>query len=238
MTLLDNAYSDCVLTPINYFPNNEWKPPTPSTTLAKCMDRVKLPLVKKQSDYQLNDPARDTRAQRYQDNTFFHTDTLAFNHTYEIGRFIAGPCELGIVKTAWTYAGFRNISDPGHIAQPQKWDPFTSLRPIGGASGTGIVYSLRLTQGTFQPLPPAFSGLTTDVTGYGFAELPRWIDNRFSWAEQENNVFFLVPANHALRLYCSLYGSVDDIAEIGGRLKGYTQPINVLPDAWNVHHGW
>lgn len=178
---------------------------------------------------QLDDPARDTRAQMYQDKTW-NWGRLSVGNAYELARFISAPDETGIVKLIWTSV----IADDGTGAitlwDPQ--DPFAHWR-----AGAQIRWHLRLFQGTFQPIGPVWSGPVAQMPGHAFPPLPRWPDLRFLWGRTQATVFHLVPQDFALRLFAEVVNDTN-LLELGGRLVGYTQPVDTKPAGYNVRYGW
>ena len=179
---------------------------------------------------QLDDPARDTRAQLYQDKTWNWGARFNVGWSYELARFVCSPDQSGIVKLCWTSV----IADDGaggiKLWDPQ--DPFAHWR-----AGAQIRWHLRLYQGTFQPIGPVWSGPVLEMPGQAFPPLHRWTDLRFLWGRTQAMVFHLIPANFALRLFAEVVMDTD-LLELGGRLVGYTQPIDTKPAGYNARYGW
>lgn len=188
---------------------------------------------------QLDDPGRDTRRVLYQDSCYLWTEAQVapwgLNTGYEIARFKAAPDEVGIVKSVSTYLGV----EPNEGGDPLVWDPYDPLTlQHNGVNG---YFLLRLYQNTFRPMPPVDAGIPAAlIPGYSFPELSRWDDYRFCWGRNNTEVFFIVPSNHALRLY--FVPVLIDISlllkEVMGRLVGFTQPIDTIPAAKNVVYAW
>lgn len=183
---------------------------------------------------QLNDPARDTRAQLYQDVGFEWADRYAItaDRVYEVARFQAAPDEVGVVKYCGTYIEIES-PDPPYYKYLEPGDPYAV-----GRAGTVVRWILRLHQGTFQSLGPQWSGTYAGCLGYGYGPLPFWEDYRFRWGRTANDVWWLVPRDHALRLYAWIKSTSDPVLRLTGRLQGYTQPVHTLPAGYNVSHGW
>lgn len=188
---------------------------------------------------QIDEPGRDTRRINYQESSWYWDDTnrpgpWQLNGAYEIARFIAAPDEVGIVKYIGTFAGIG--PNEGGFTQLDPHDPFTMQR-----NGLNGYWLLRLYQNTFRNMPPPDAGIPAAlVAGYPFPELARWDDYRFQWGRTANETFFIVPSNHALRLYfvpVSIDGTIL-LLEVLGRLVGFTQPIDTLPAAKNVFYAW
>jgi len=186
---------------------------------------------------QFNDPGRDTRRILYQDVYYLveHDRTpILPGLSYEIARFIAAPDEVGIVKKCSTWLGA--TQPPAGVQPPDPLDPYymDRIKQIEG------FWYLRLWQNTFQPMPRPDNGIALGaVGGYGFPELPSWSDNRFQWNNNDGQVFWIVPSNHALRLYFHLIAEPDErLKEIQGRLVGFTQPIDTMPASKNVLYAW
>lgn len=238
-TALRQAWDTGVLEPLRFYPEIlGWKPPEPDPVAALLLSREPPdPTRNDRITDQLDEPARDTRAQLYQDVSWFVAQPIAANTAYEVARFVTTGNETGFVKLCWTYA---EISDgAGGILELDPRDPFAVQRALG--LGFDLRWFLRLQQGQFQKTIPApFAGLMPFVPGYGFSPLNEWRDYRYQWGRTQTNVFWLVPQYHALRLYFVLDAVAPsaDLLRIGGRLEGYTQPIDVRVTGWNVSHGF
>lgn len=189
---------------------------------------------------QFDEPARDTRRVQYQDVgwRYFTRDIgpLVVNLAYEIARFICSPDETGAVKYVGTYVGVAD--DSGDMVSMNPLDPWALEH-----AGVNGYWFLRYYQGTFQPMPPPDVGVTLpNIAGYPFPELAYWFDYRFQWGRTANETFFLVPSNHALRLYFvpTVVGTppANRITEILGRMVGFTQPVDTVPAAKNVLYAW
>lgn len=184
---------------------------------------------------QIDEPARDTRRLQYQDSTQLWTrGNFVDNRAWEIARFIVMPDEVGIVRQCETFLDIQEGSPSEHVYLDPT-DPRAHLR-----HGVNVTWFLRLYQGTFQPLPPWDNNAPpASIMGYPFPELAFWNDARFIWHGAKNEVFWLVPSNHVLRLYV-LINSVQQnvLKEIYGRLKGTTQPIRVEASFRNVCYDW
>jgi hypothetical protein len=211
-----------------------WVTPGPLGSMAKALaaqERTKH-RIDREFD-QWCEPARDTRRIQYQDVWYDLRTRLDRPGTcYEVARFIVAPDEVGIVRKVGTYAA---IFDDPDIVQLNPLDPWALQR-----AGVEGLWFVRLWQNTFGPMPAPDVGIPfAQIGGYPFPELPNWQDNRFQWGRLNSEVFWLVPSNHALRLY--FWYLIDDsniLREIGGRLVGFTQPIETLPAAKNVLYAW
>jgi hypothetical protein len=189
---------------------------------------------------QFDEPARDTRRIQYQDAgwRYFTRDlpggAITVNTAYEIARFIVAPDESGQVRHVGTYVG---VTDPatGDIQNLSPFDPWALEH-----AGVNGYWFLRLYQNTFGPMPPPDIAVPPAfVAGYPFPELPYWLDYRFQWGRDNNGTLFLIPSNHALRLYFVPTSDDDQlIKEMVGRLVGFTQPIDTLPAAKNALYAW
>jgi hypothetical protein len=197
---------------------------------------------------QLSDVARDTRAQEYQDVSFFHTraptdPVFDVNNAYEIARFVSKGQSVGVVNLLWTYAEVMDDPQTQTLKEPRWWDPFTVQRNLGLVNS--LYWFVRLYQSTsIQPYIPApYVGPYREAPGYGIAELADWQDYRFMWGSNNTQNFLLVPSDHALRLYVRfLPGNPiplnPRLTRLGGRLLGYTQPSRVKSAGYNVTHGF
>lgn len=234
---LRQAWDQGALDPLYFFPEVlDWTPPSPDPAAALLLSREPPPPKRNdQITDQLDEPATDTRAQIYQDNSYFVINPILANTCYEVARFITAGNETGFVKLCWTYA---RVSDGGGgYIQLDPHEPFAIQQALG--LGFQVTWFLRLHQGQFQRTwPPAFVGPVADFGGYGFYPLNEWNDYRFQWGRDQANVFWLVPQYHKLSLCFRIDNASDDLLMIGGRLQGYTQPIDVRPTGWNVSHGW
>lgn len=237
---LRQAWDSGLLDPLYFHPEIlNWQPPEPDPVVADMLYRE--PPTRPRNDRitdQLDEPARDTRAQLYQDNSWF-IEAAPFQPgaAYEVARFITDGSETGFVKMAWTYA---EVSDgAGGIIELDPRDPFAVQRAL--APGVDVLWFVRLQQGQFQETIPApLVAPVANVPGYGFSPLYEWRDYRFQWGRTQTNVFWLVPQYHALRLYFVVesQAAVPLLLRVGGRLAGYTQPNDVRVTGWNVTHGY
>lgn len=182
---------------------------------------------------QIWEPARDTRRLQYQDNAqVYRKNDFGFGHCWEVARFVVMPDECGIVR----YCGLAlDIEEDDERLYLDPTDPFNFTRE----SVTPLFFT-RLYQGTFQPMPPFDEDIPlSQVMGYPFPECPFWYDSRFMYGGGSNNdVFWLVPSNHALRLYVYIERNSGNLKEIYGRLMGHTQPVRVEPTFRNVCYDW
>jgi hypothetical protein len=235
---LELAYKTGVIRPLTVLPEVfHWRPPTVSDKDKRAL--LSMPLPPRRCDRlvdQLDEPARDTRAQVYQDVSYFHTPPpqagFLNGNSYELARFVT-KAEAGFVRLIWTYA---EIEIEGDVVVIEWQDPFALQRFLPDVT---VTWFLRLEQGIFQKhFPVQFAGPTAQVFGNGYSKLPEWADYRFMWGRTATNVFFLVPQNHALRLYARIDGANADLRALGGRLQGYTQSIDVKATGFNVTHGW
>lgn len=210
--------------------------PRPPRGTKKLLER--LPHPPDRIDHprdQLDDPARDTRAQYYQDKAFWWDRDLVTGNAFEVARFNASPDQSGIVKLIWTYLEIYDALETPPYIHLDPCDPFSPQK-----YGADILWHLQLFQGTFQPIGPPWSGLALDIPGQPYPNLPRWRDQRFVWGRTAAIAFFLVPPNFSLRLIAEIKFLEDRVglSRIGGRLIGYTQPIDVLATGENVKYGW
>jgi len=205
----------------------------------------KYPAERRRNDRitdQLADTARDTRAQEYQDSSFFikndpqTTPFLAFQ-AYEIARFVTKHNTAGAVKLVWTYAEVAG-EDPGSIVQLDWLDPFAVQRAMNMQMDLG--WFVRLVQGNFEnEIPAPWFGPYWQAPGYGTARLQDWTDYRFQWGRATDETFLLVPENHALSLFVRFGAAVDRrLNRVGGRLVGYTQPARCKSAGYNVSHNY
>jgi hypothetical protein len=218
----------------------DWNPPKVSSRTEAILTRIprSLSILPTLPESQWLDPARDTRAQKYQDQGFDHDlQHGALDDTvYEIARFFSPIDSVGIVKYVGTWV---QIVDPdsGNPVELDFSNPFAMQQ-----AGLKARFLLRYDQGTpdnklvFPDLP--WIGPLAEVTGYGYGPLPEWNDYRFYWGRYANNVWWLVPKRHAIRLYLHVIGQGTYLRKTLGRLQGYTQPAATLPAAYNVSHGW
>lgn len=234
---LRQAWDSGLLDPLYFTPDVlKWEPPKPDPVVANLLYREPPdPPRNDRITDQLDDPARDTRAQLYQDVSFFVPAVIQPNTAYEVARFITNGSETGFVKLCWTYA---EVGDPGGgLQELDPRNPFAVQLALGAPFG--VRWFARLHQGRFQKTIPApFVGPVAG--GYGFSPLNEWRDYRFQWGRTQANVFWLVPQYHALRLYFVLEGPAPSplLLQVGGRLEGYTQPADVRVTGWNVSHGF
>jgi hypothetical protein len=238
-TALRQAWDTGVLNPLRFSPGIlSWNPPKPNRAAADLLsiEPPDPPRNDRITD-QLDEPARDTRAQIYQDVSYFRDPVFEPNTAYEIARFVTAGNETGFVKLCWTYT---EVADPGGgLQELDPRDPFAVQRALGPPYG--VRWLVRLQQGQFgRQVPAPGTYPLPNVPGYGFYPLANWFDYRFQWGRTQTNVFWLVPQYHALRLYFVLEGAVPSplLLLIGGRLEGYTQPIDVRVTGWNVAHGF
>jgi len=212
-----------------------WTMPRPSDSeIARLGDLPYRPPPRDNPRDQLDDPARDTRGQYYQDSVNFISPPFVVGNAYEVARFAATPDEAGIVKFIWTWAEV-NDGSPNPVAL-DPGDPFALER-----YGIFLRWHLKLYQGTFAPIGPLYAGTAATIPGSGYPNLPNWTDQRFGWGRTAAIAFYLVPANFAIRLYCEVLGLPligYRLGRIGGRLQGYTQPIFMTSTGENVRHGW
>jgi len=239
---LHKAWDQGMLTPLAFNPPVlKWKPPQPNLVAAELLSREPPPPPRNDRvTDQLDEPAYDTRAQLYQDVSFFHTfdaqNLIQAGNAYEVARFITAGNQTGFVKLCWTYMEIRT-GGSGDIVEIDPRDPFGLQENF--PPGVNLRWFLRLEQGNFQREIPAPNVLPfAQVGGYGFAPLNQWNDYRFQWGRTQSKVFWLVPQYHALRLYVQSGITTNEITRIGGRLMGWTQPIDVRVTGWNVSHGW
>lgn len=238
---LHQAWDEGLLDPLYFTPGIlDWKPPQVDPCAAELLSRE--PPTRPRNDRitdQLDEPAFDTRAQLYQDVSFFHNfdqqSIIQPNTAYEVARFITAGNQTGFVKLCWNYMEIRT-GGAGPIVEIDPRDPFGLQENF--PPGWPINWYLRLEQGDFQRTLPAPEIVPiAQMGGYGFSPLNQWSDYRFQWGRTQSKVFWLVPQYHALRLYVAT-GASNEITRIGGRLMGWTQPIDVRVTGWNVAHGW
>lgn len=179
---------------------------------------------------QWTDPGTDTFKQFYRDEGYDHQGPFENNTVYELARFHAGIDEVGIVKYCGTYIDlidaettFERIINPFYVQD----------------IGATYQFLLRLDQGVVNTFPATpFVGNFQSVTGYGFPRLAFWSDQRFAWNWFGNEVYWIIPRRHALRLYLRILNGREFMNRILGRLMGYTQPAASLAAMQNVEHGW
>lgn len=233
---LQKAREEGLIDPLYLYPEVlNWEVPEPDPLSVLMLSREPVP--PKRSDTivdQLDEPARDTRAQLYQDVSWFVDGPLAVDTFYEVARFVTTGNQTGFVKLCWTFA---RVSDGvGEEVELDPRDPFAIQNALG-IGDSDLAWFARLHQGPFQKTIPApFAG--AQIGGYGFGPLHQWSDYRFQWGRTQSSVFWLVPQYHALRVYFKINSDQPNLLQIGGRLKGYTQPIDVRPTGWNVTHGY
>lgn len=218
----------------------EYKPGIPECFVKALREHPSTPQRIDHIADQFDEPARDTRRVQYQDASYFYFTrdlpggAIVVGAAYEIARFICAPDETGLVKYVGTYVGVEGPM-PGSIMDLSPTDPWALEH-----AGVNGYWFLRYYQGTFQPLPPPDIGVALfNVAGYPYPELAHWPDYRFQWGRTANTTFFLVPSNHALRLYFVPTSDDDqNIKEMLGRLVGFTQPVDTVPAAKNVLYAW
>lgn len=236
---LQQAYDEHIIEPLRFMPDvYDWQLPGPDPIAAEMLRR-EPPEPKRQDKItdQLDEPARDTRAQYFQDVSFFHTPpAIVPGGAHEVARFITSINETGVVNLIWTYA---EIDDgAGNVIELDPRLPFAVQQALG-LGVNDLFWFLRLEYGPFQKtIPIPLRAPIGTIPGYGYSNLNQWTDYRFQWGRTQTNVFFLIPALHALRLYFYIAEPFQDLVRIGGRLKGYTQPSDTRPTGWNVVHGF
>jgi hypothetical protein len=240
-TALQQAYDDNAISPIDRMPPIlQWEPPKPKQTAIDLLSIEPCePVRKDRITDQLDEPARDTRAQYYQDVSWFlFPERPLLNVAHEVARFVTAGSETGFVKLIWTYAEIDDGQQTTIALDPR--DPFAVQNALG--IGVDVLWFLRLVQhpgNIQQTIPPPYIGPIQGAPGYGYGPLPQWRDYRFQWGRDSANVFFLVPQSHALKLFFAVTnGEPENLIRVGGRLQGYTQPVDVRPTGWNVAHGW
>lgn len=186
------------------------------------------------------DPACSTFAQRMQDSIIgphhgFWMKSEAFSFAnalaYECARFEAQRGQWGVVKLLWTYVELEAEPPASGIGSP--YDPLFLIR-----NNVFVRWVLRFS-GCWPPLPfPAQIVQPIAMPGRAPWELPYWDDCRYSWALPGNGVFILVPPGMYLHLFAHVIAGHDKILNIGGRLMGYTQPIQNAGSNYNAAHGW
>jgi hypothetical protein len=227
-----------LIEPIN-FPVffKEWKRPAvcPRVIAAADMLDPSPTLTIQPIEPQWLDPGRDTVKQFYQDNGFVHTDEFSPQTAYEIARFYVGFDQVGIVKYCGTYLEI--LDEPaGTPVELEPLDPFTLQ-----FNGVEAEFFLRLDYGVRELLSPdPFVGHYQNAPGYGFPRLSRWTDYRFAWNWTGNDVYWIVPRRHTLRLYLVIQNAPGSrlVSKALGRLMGYTQPFANLSAIRNVERGW
>lgn len=213
----------------------DWSPPGIDPKIVKLANLIRRspPLKSFPPETQWIDPARDTQAQLYQDKWFEHSPPFQDGFAYELARFQSGIDQVAIVKYIATFVDI--LDGPGGVPLvPDPFDPFWIQN-----SGLHAHFILRLEQGDqnyFNRAP--WTGPINHIPGYGYGQLPRWNDYRFIWGRTANDVWFLVPRRHALRLYLAADSRSVLINRIMGRLQGFSQPTSNLAAMWNVKHGW
>lgn len=199
--------------------------------LSSCPD---IPIRIDRPFDQIGEPARDTRRLQYQDDAHYYRENdFPNDRCWEVARFVAMPDEVGIVRSC---AVSLTIEDEeGNRLYLDPTDPFSFIR-----ESISPIFFARLYQGTFQPLPPYDQNIPlVRVMGYPFPECPFWYDSRFMYGGGSNNdVFWLVPSNHALRLYIYIDRTGVNLKELYGRLVGHTQPVRVDAGFRNVCYDW
>lgn len=213
----------------------DWRPAGVSIPLVRLANTIKRspPMKPFSREAQWLDPARDTRAQLYQDEGFEHTAPFTDGNAYEIARFKSGKDDAGIVKYVGTWVEV--LDGPG--GSPVQLDysnPYTLQD-----NDVNAQFLLRLQQGNVNTLGgAAWIGGYPYVQGYGYGQLPNWTDYRFWWGRYANHVWFLVPRNTVLRMYIRIISGANLVSRTLGRLQGYTQPAATLEAVENVSHGW
>lgn len=175
------------------------------------------------------DPTTDDKGQRYLEDVEI-TSVKPYAENYEVARFYVPWGRIGIVRQCWQWLQIADATIPP-LAGP--YDAIYHARGAGGPAS--IVWKLRLSSGEL--LGPKLT-LTTGLieTGYGFPELPRFSQIRFPWGSNAP-VFWMVPEDTTLSLFCDIVSGKDEVQSIGGRLAGYTQPISSYSQH-NTRHGW
>lgn len=186
---------------------------------------------------QINEPARDTVAQRYQDSRCQswspRTFLLAPLEAIELARFRVERGAVGVVKGIWTHVEVNSEIklEPGNPGNPI-CDPLIFAR-----SEIPISWHLRLYRKDPRFEPQWWRGLLPDMPGEPFRDLPYWLEYRYPWG-MFSDAFFLVPGGCDLRLI--LYGGpeAESLTNARGRLWGYTQPHMKIATMQNMRHGW
>lgn len=234
--VIDGAIEAGVLNPVDFSIDAlNWEPPGIAPNILKIAELIEpSPCLPIQARAQGDNPAHDTRAQRYQDQGF--TWDLSHGATdgmvYELARFEADTGECGFVKYIGTWV---QIVDGG--GQPIELDfsnPFTMQD-----NGVQAEFLLRYSGGDSSIIGTApWQGTPETVPGLGYPTLPFWNDYRFYWGRYANHVWFLVPRFSFLRLYIHVISGGSELRGALGRLQGYTQPIRTIGAEYNVSHGW
>lgn len=213
------------------------------------LSREPIPLEQRRIN-QLNDPASNTHAQRYQESQLgnkncFWMQTEEFHFAdgdvLELARFSTFEGEFGVVKGINTWVECTNvISEPG--ATGTMIDLLSFRR-----NGVQIEFALKISN-SWPAIPPQpYQGIAPYMPGQWFSDFtlgprgPRWKDNRFVFGmpgSNGNQVFWLVPPGRHFRLFAYLGAGADNLHSLAGRLQGFTQPINTKAGQWSSEHGW
>jgi hypothetical protein len=221
--------------PVFPVPALDWRPPGLSPEIREVSDLIYHgpPIPITPAIQQWDDPAWDTRAQLYQDKGFLKQFPNGADDgmVYEIARFQANAGECGFVKYIGTYV---RILDGGTPVELDFSDPLAMQD-----WGVDANFTLRLSPGDDDTLGLApWTGPVAQTPGYGYPALPYWNDYRFYWGRYANEVWFLVPRRHFLRLFIHVVSGGADLDRALGRLQGYTQPITTVGAEYNVTYGW
>ena len=185
------------------------------------------------------DPACSTWAQRMQDSMIgpqhgYWIDpdtTFAAQTVYECARFEAQRGQWGLVKLLWTFIQLKGEGEGAGLPSP--YDPLYLIY-----SGVRVRWLLRFSN-CWPPLPlEAVAVPPIEIPGRAPWELSFWDDLRYGWALPGNGVFIPVPPGMYLHLFAHVISGEDSIHALGGRLMGYTQPIQTAASDKNTAHGW
>lgn len=216
-------------------PLMDWRAPgiMPDMVESSNLIRKGSKIIPQSPTAQWTDPARDTRAQLYQDKgfTWNWAGGATNGQSYEIARFKSGHGGNGFVKYVGT---FIKILDGGAPVDLDFSDPYTIQN-----NGVDIRFRLQLHAGRLQNMGVApWSGDVALTPGVPYSPLSYWDDYRFYWGRYANHVWFLIPRYHYLRLFVEVITGGTNLTQALGRLQGYTQPATTLPAVENVQHGW
>ena len=215
----------------------QWEPPKVCPRVRNAADLLKpTPILEPQPiEPQWIDPGRDTVKQFYQDNGFLHSEEFNPDTAYELARFYTGIDQVGICKYCGTY--LEVLDDPGgDPVELDPLDPFTL-----NFNGVEAVFYLRLDYTLRELLDPdPLVCHFQNIPGYGFPRLSQWLDYRFAWNWTGNDVYWIIPRHHTLRLFVAIRNAPGSrlVSKALGRLMGYTQPYANLSAMRNVERGW
>lgn len=174
------------------------------------------------------DPTRDAHGQRYFEDSFI-TNPDEYKDVYECFRFYVPWGRIGIARQCWQWL---EIKDAVSVVLPT---PFDAMAHFRTTNFIDILWRLRFVSGEVNG-PRRYGDSNWISSGYGFPELPNFDYIRFPWGSNAP-VFWRIPENTTLMMFCDIKQGKDDVVRFGGRIAGYTQPISDASQH-NTRYGW